>query len=228
MNDSLTQENLNADISKRIKRQFFKKILLFICIASFIVLLGFLILFFWNRTPFSNLGKKESFFERDPNSQNSSSTRSVFETLATETSIDSGVIGSSTGAPDLFPEIGIGRSVDFVMRNKKVDSEKRPVLNDNEIILEAKGAEEGLVFILIGSKEPFYKHNVGDEVDFVPKISPSDLYVVRDQNILYKSTDIDGYSIPGSIKSGDKVVFTCKDRGCADHFLSWALVFENY
>jgi len=120
--------------------------------------------------------------------------------------------------------------MNFVLANKGVSADERPVLEDGDILIEVLGDGDSRMYKVIASKNQSFKNVVGDEIEFNPIIEPESLFVIRDVNIIYQSIDkeVEGFKIPDGLKFGDKVVFNCENPTCEDSVLSWALVFENY
>lgn len=207
MENILTQENSENNVVRK------KSPVLFIA-PIFILILGFVLFYFKDQLPFFNSGKKVV--------ENSTSTEvlSPFEKLIGK---DIDEIGKNV---PLITE----KSVNFVLANKKVSADQRPVLNDGDILIEVLGNEDSKIFKVVASKNQSFKYGVGDEFEFNPEIKPESLFVIRDINVLYRSTDkeVGGFMIPDGLKSGDKVVFNCERPTCEGGVLTWALVFENY
>jgi len=211
MENMLLQKDSEIEVGKK------RSSLWFILFALFIILVLSIVLFYFkDRLTFFNSGRN-----------------TVKDNVSTQTNVPNPfeeLVGEDVDKQRNDIPLKIEKSVNFVLANKKVSADKRPVIEEGDVVLEILGDGDSRTYKVIASKNSFFKYTVGDEFDFNPKIKPESLFVIRETNIIYQSTDVEveGFKIPDDLKSGDKVVFNCESPTCEDGVLSWALVFENY
>lgn len=124
-------------------------------------------------------------------------------------------------------EDSMAHAFSFLQLNRVTDPSLKPALVENEIAIEVVGEGISRTYKLLNSKNPSFEYEVGDEVQFNPKINSKNL-LIKDGDTIYYSDEVTGFKIPGSLQVGDKVVFICQSPNCKDAVLSWALVFNDY
>lgn len=214
MGDSSLEKNSKIKIV-RPRKIWFVPLIIF-----FILLLNVTLYFFKDKFPFLKQKNKIT----GNNITSDSSVSNPFEKL-----IDDVTDEQINYIPNEIPTT-LRKPIDFILSNKAVPEDERPVLNEGDIMIEVFEYEDSKIYKVVAFKNQSFKYEVGDEIEFKPEIDPELLFVIKEDNIIYKSThkEVDGFKIPDSLISGDRVVFSCMNPTCENNVLTWALVFENY
>ena len=82
---------------------------------------------------------------------------------------------------------------------------------------------------LIYSKNPSLNYDVGDTLNFEPKVLKSEsISVIAEGTLKFSFEDKDADSFEQNILNvGDKFAFTCQSVGCEDGILSWCLGWHS-
>jgi len=123
-------------------------------------------------------------------------------------------------------------ALEFVTRNKK-DGKlvPDPRLENGEIMLLVHKYEDIHVYYeVLSSTDHSIEAVTGNFVGFNPRINNDRFFMLIEEGgyDFVKSFDVSDVDVfPDNLEVGDRIVFTCQDKGCGESPISWLLLIRN-
>lgn len=212
---------MNFDYIENDGKRKSNKVLYVLIFLFFIFVLGFFLYLF--KDNISNLFSKNNNPTDTPTTPVGESDESQFSKLV---STNGDVI---TYTPEAMSNLN---SAQFFYTGLKSFSD-----NDWESILEVNQSLVEVIFSgdstksykLIYSKNPSLDYEIGENINFRPKVLKSDSLVVMSGSVVNFALDqesVDKFE-ESVIDTGDRFVFTCQSEDCSDGILDWVFVLKK-